>query len=58
MNNFHPKLKDTEAIFSYKVDQITLTIESLGQHFKDQNFFLLFFTIQSYLTTYFQIALK
>ena len=48
MNNFHPKLEDTEAIYSYKVDQISLTIESLGQYFKDQNF-LGFFTIQHLL---------
>ena len=39
MNNFHPKLEDTEAIYSYKVDQISLTIESLGQYFKDLLFF-------------------
>ena len=57
MNNFHPKLEDNDAIYSYKVNQISLTIESLGQYFKDQNV-LVFFTIQSYLTTYFQIALK
>ena len=57
MNNFHPKLEDTEAIYSYKVDQISPKIESLDQYFKDQNFFS-FFTIQSYLTTCFKIALK
>ena len=39
VNNFHPKLEDTEAIYSYKVDQISLTIESLGQYFKDLLFF-------------------